>query len=155
MTKSSCYLMPERSLCEMHDSLGQFFEEWGGCSYNRHIEIHYCSCHSYSDFSRSTGLTAEFELFFHPQKWSISSAKEGASEIEVTEKTFPGLGVGLHFTMEDYESQLSRTGTLTNILSWCCHVLFLTSAYSLAAEKCCRTAFCNLTLRSVTLQSAM
>lgn len=110
--------MPERSLCEMYDSLGQFFEEWGGCSYNLHIEIHYCSCHSYSDFSRNTGLTAEFELLFHAQKWSFSSAKEDRSEIDMIENTFPGLGVRLlHFTVEGYETQLSRTGTLTKILS--------------------------------------
>jgi len=82
-------------------------------------------------------LTAEFELFFHPQKWSFSSAKEGKSEIEVTDKTFPGLGVRLHFTMEYYETQLFRTGALTDTLGQCCHVLFLMSAYCLAAEKRC------------------
>lgn len=69
----------------------------GGCSYHLHTEIHHCSCHSYCDFSRSTGLTAEFELLFHP-------LKEGSSEIEVIEKIFPGLGVKLHFTMDDYET---------------------------------------------------
>lgn len=76
----------------------------GRCSYNLHTEVHHCSCHSYCDFSRSTGLTAEFELLFHPQKGSFSSAKEGSSEIEVIEKIFPGLGVRLHFTMDDYET---------------------------------------------------
>lgn len=66
-------------------------------------------------------MTAEFELLFHPQKWSFSSAKKGRSEIEVIEKTFAGLGVRLHFTVEDYEVQLSRTGTLT---SWADAVMF-------------------------------
>lgn len=49
------------------------------------------------------------------------------------EKIFPGLRARLHFTMDDYETpELEHSLT-----SWPDAVMVLTSASSLAAEKCC------------------
>lgn len=58
--------MSERRLCEMHGNLSQFLEEWGDV----HIIIlkFITAAVTYCDFSRSTGLTAEFELLFSSTK---------------------------------------------------------------------------------------